>query len=147
MSTHNKKSVDHCHLEKRKATKTLMLVNFAVVNCCFASVLGTLKYIKLLWGIVGLSFNCWYVEWFLLKYLVPFDIRMWLCWIVHGYHGPILTCWFDMQVFMWLFCGKGVLLEREGYFELPSGKLTVRPWKSPSFLVNTIKVVDFPWLC
>ena len=30
---------------------------------------------------------------------------------------------------------------------LPSGKLTVRPWKSPSFLVNTIKMVDVPWLC
>ncbi len=28
---------------------------------------------------------------------------------------------------------------------LPSGKLTNRPWKSPSFLVNTIKMVNFPW--
>ena len=27
---------------------------------------------------------------------------------------------------------------------IPSLKLTVRPWKSPSFLVNTIKMVDFP---
>ena len=27
---------------------------------------------------------------------------------------------------------------------VPSGKLTARPWKSPSFLVNTIKMVDFP---
>ena len=30
---------------------------------------------------------------------------------------------------------------------IPSGKLTARPWKSPSFLVNTIKMVNFPWLC
>ncbi len=29
----------------------------------------------------------------------------------------------------------------------PFGKLTARPWKSPSFLVNTIKMVDFPRLC
>ena len=28
---------------------------------------------------------------------------------------------------------------------LPSLKLTVCPWKSPCFLVNTIKMVDFPW--
>ena len=27
---------------------------------------------------------------------------------------------------------------------LPSLKITVRPWKSPSFPVNTIKMVDFP---
>ena len=27
---------------------------------------------------------------------------------------------------------------------MPSLKLTARPWKSPSFLVNTIKMVDFP---
>ena len=32
-----------------------------------------------------------------------------------------------------------------GCFYAPSLKLTVRPWKSPSFLVNTIKMVDFPW--
>jgi len=30
---------------------------------------------------------------------------------------------------------------------IPSLKLTARPLKSPSFLVNTIKMVDFPWLC
>ncbi len=30
---------------------------------------------------------------------------------------------------------------------LPSLKLTVRPWKSQCFLVNSIKMVDFPWLC
>ncbi len=30
---------------------------------------------------------------------------------------------------------------------LPSLKLTARPWKSPCFLVNTIKMVDSPWLC
>ncbi len=29
-------------------------------------------------------------------------------------------------------------------FHLPSLKLTARPWKSPCFLVNTIKMVDFP---
>ena len=27
---------------------------------------------------------------------------------------------------------------------VPSGKLTARPWKSASFLVNTINMVDFP---
>ncbi len=34
-----------------------------------------------------------------------------------------------------------------GVLELPSLKLTVCPWKSPSFLVNIIKMLDFPWLC
>ena len=28
---------------------------------------------------------------------------------------------------------------------MPSLKLTIRPWKSPFVLVNTIKMVDFPW--
>ena len=32
-------------------------------------------------------------------------------------------------------------------FVLPSGKLTNRHGKSLSFLVNTIKMASFPWLC
>ena len=29
--------------------------------------------------------------------------------------------------------------------EVPSLKLTACPWKSPWFLVNTIRMLDFPW--
>ncbi len=122
MSTHNKKSVDHCHLEKRKATKTLMLVNFAVVNCCFASVLGTLKYIKLLWGIVGLSFNCWYVEWFLLKYLVLFDCVE-LSMVTMAQHLLIRHAGFHAIV-LW----KGCTLGKEGVLWTKHGLLT---WHIP----------------
>ena len=50
----------------------------------------------------------------------------------------VLTTWKDWT--SWFF----YRWENQQIY-LPSGKLTVRPWKSPSFLVNTIKTVDFPW--
>ena len=55
MSTHLKRSVDHCHIEERKATKTLMLVNLGIVNCCFASVFNT--YIEVYQAPVGLRLS------------------------------------------------------------------------------------------